>query len=387
MKILFTIGGFGRGGKERRLMSLIDYLSGLDVELGLIAAANSPNLPEVAPYCAKVYEYVRGDAFFNLREHRRAVREFAPDIIHSWNGTNTIYSILGGAGHRFRLITSEITNAKTMPLLSLEFARTRIAFALADLVLSNSFAGLRAKRAPAWKSSVIYNGYRMDRLDSIDAKKYALLRRPGMLHVAMCARFSKEKDFTTVLAVAEMAHRKGSRIRFFLAGEGPDLVRLQGMARERKLENIEFLGYVSDMDHFLHQMDVGILATDPRFHQEGVPNSVMEAMAHGMPVVATDGGALREIVTDGFNGYLVEPRSPAALLARLTALEADRNSLERLGSNARRTVTEKFDLGTMGARVLSVYQTALGGPPGPGNCNLCDTDLSYERNSSPPIAH
>lgn len=361
IKVLFTIGGFDRGGKERRLISLIKYLGDSDVEVALIAASDSPNLPEVRPYCSKLYHYARGELLTNWREHRRAIQEFNPDIVHSWNGINTIYSLLSRLGHPCKVLTSEITNSKTMPLFSLEFVRTRVSFALADLVLSNSYAGLKAKKAPVRKASVIYNGYSLDRLNSIDSGQYSHLRQAGMLHVVMSARFSKEKDFTTVLTTAEMAQEAGSNLRFFLAGEGPDLARFRKAAKERNLNNVEFPGYVTEMDSFLCQMDVGLLTTDPRFHQEGVPNSVMEAMAHGMPVVATEGGALREIVLDGFNGYLVEPRDAGALLSKLTTLDADRDLRKSLGSSARQTVVEKFDLRVMGARMVDVYRSVLSG--------------------------
>lgn len=360
MKILFTAGSFERGGKEQRLLSLLEDLAARGVEIALIAADGSPNLPSARTLCHAVYDYRPGQRFYNLREHLKAVRDFRPDLIHSWNRSCTAYALVAGR-IRCPVITSEITNARPVRILSAEYWTTRFNFGMAKCVLSNSRAGLFAKRSPMWKSRVIYNGYRLNRLGRIDRKKYAHLAGAGGLNVVMAARFSRQKDFETVLRAAGMSQESGLNLNFILAGEGGDRPRIQSLAEKMALKNVTFTGHVPDIDNLLHHMNVGLLATDPRYHQEGIPNSVMECMAHGLPVIVTDGPALPEIVRHESSGYIVRPRNPAALFATLKLLVSDPALRVRMGKIASKSIQDRFDLDAMGASFVTVYQNSLGG--------------------------
>lgn len=357
MRILFSIGSFGRGGKEGRMIALMQHLVERGHEVGLIASAASSNLSRVGPLCRRVYRYEAGRPLFNLREHRRAVNDFHPDLVHCWNGSCTTFAILARLGRKARVVTSEITNARPLKGLSLECLVTRFNFAFSRIVFSNSHAGLAAKKAPKQKARVIYNGFRLDRLEGTGTGRNGSSEKSGPLNVVMAARFCREKDYETVLRAAAIAQEKKAGICFSLAGEGPDLQRMRNLARERGLENVRFLGHVEEIDRFLAGMDVGLLATDPRFHQEGISNSVMEYMAHGMPAVVTDGPAVPEIVSDGCNGFIVTPRDPERIVEKLIALNSHRELLQKLGRNAKKTVLEKFNLEAMGDGFVRAYQS------------------------------
>lgn len=360
MKILFTIGTFGPGGKERRMSSLMEILAERGFELGIIAQGGSPNLARVSPLCRRTYEYRPGQRRFNIREHRQAVADFGPDLIHSWNGANTLYSLLAARGRSgCRVVTSEITNARYAPLLSKEYWMTRLNFSLSDRVLSNSMAGLEAKVAPLRKSRVIYNGYRLDRLERIDLEKYRNVAAPGNVNVVMAARFSREKDYSTVLKTAALARGENLKLHFVLAGDGCGLPAMRAEAERLRLDNVTFTGHVADIDNLLCQMDVGILSTNARYHQEGISNSVIEYMAHGMPAVVSRGGATREIIRSGWNGYVFRESDPLDLLDRLGGFATDRELAKRLGNNARRTVIDRFNIDDMGERFIRLYRELL----------------------------
>lgn len=78
---------------------------------------------------------------------------------------------------------------------------------------------------------------------------------------------------------------------------------------------------------------------------EGIPVALMEGMAMGLPVVASDVSGIPELVTDGQAGHLVPPGDPAALAAAIRALEQDREAVRRMGAEARKAVANGFDLG------------------------------------------
>jgi glycosyltransferase involved in cell wall biosynthesis len=116
-------------------------------------------------------------------------------------------------------------------------------------------------------------------------------------------------------------------------------------------ERVHFLGYRSDVDHVLDDLDVVVLPS----WIEGLPLVVLEAMAHARPVVATDVGGTGELVDDGVTGLLVRPRDPAALAAALQELIADPARAARLGAAGRARVEREFSEQAMSTQVLAVY--------------------------------
>ncbi len=89
---------------------------------------------------------------------------------------------------------------------------------------------------------------------------------------------------------------------------------------------------------------------------EGLPTVVLEAMACGVPVVATDCGGVSEALTDGVEGFLVPPREPEALAAALARLWRDRDLRESMGRAGRRTATSRFTLTRQIDEFLALYR-------------------------------
>jgi glycosyltransferase involved in cell wall biosynthesis len=110
-----------------------------------------------------------------------------------------------------------------------------------------------------------------------------------------------------MVEIAREVLKQTDKIRFELAGEGPDMERIIGLVHEFKIEKYFSLkGFVEDMSSFYQGIDLYI---NTSFH-EGFPMSVLEAMAHGIPVIALNTGGLKEIINDGIQGYLIEGRDP-----------------------------------------------------------------------------
>jgi glycosyltransferase involved in cell wall biosynthesis len=106
--------------------------------------------------------------------------------------------------------------------------------------------------------------------------------------------------------------------------------------------------------------DVGVLLTDPAWHAEGCSNTIMEYMACGLAVVATDSGGNPELVTDGASGLLVPPRELVSLVAALRALRADPAAREAMGAAGRRRIAADFTVDAMTAGFVSLYEELSG---------------------------
>ncbi len=159
-----------------------------------------------------------------------------------------------------------------------------------------------------------------------------------------------------VLCVANLIHYKGhldlleawERVRrerptawLLLAGEGPEREAIE--ARASRLDGVRLLGARADVAGLLRASTLLVLPS----HQEGLPNAVLEAMAAGLPVVATDVGGTSELVVDGETGRLVAPHDPAALAGALLSLLRDNQARQVMGRAAAERARTRFSLEAM----------------------------------------
>lgn len=172
--------------------------------------------------------------------------------------------------------------------------------------------------------------------------------RTGVPVVICVAGFRPEKDHATLLhAFRAVVDTRRAVLR--LVGDGPERPAAEALARSLGLsDSVEFLGNRSDVESLLADADVFVLAS---YAVENLPFAVLEAMAAGLPVVATDVGALAELVVDGVTGALVPPRSATALGAALTDLLADPSRAAALGLAGRARLQAEFSFDEFVARV------------------------------------
>ncbi len=174
--------------------------------------------------------------------------------------------------------------------------------------------------------------------------------------IGTVANLRAQKDYPNLLAAAASLRDRGMRFKMLTVGQGPLEAEVRAVHDRLGLgATVELLGERSDAVRVMSGCDAFVLASN----NEGLPVAVMEALALGLPIVATDVGGLSEMVDDT-NGVLVPPRDPAALADALEALAADPDRRARLASGSLATA-ERFDIERTVTRLEAVYRSVMRG--------------------------
>ena len=196
----------------------------------------------------------------------------------------------------------------------------------------------------AKKIKVIYNGVDMRRVASTTRSTAAIREELDVLESEFLwlavGRLEEPKAYPILLDAFSRLNR-GTAARLLIAGEGPLRVPLTDKIRERGLtEVVSLLGPRSDVPDLLAAADALVLSSA----HEGMPNSVMEALAAGLPVVATDVGGIRELVHDRRSGFIVPPGDPVRLSEGMQQMMAlPREQRKRMGVTGQAYVAQRFD--------------------------------------------
>jgi len=173
--------------------------------------------------------------------------------------------------------------------------------------------------------------------------------------IGSSGRLFPVKDYPLMVHVAA-ALRGAPEVSFALAGDGPERGPIKELIDQYGLGGAFVLeGHLDDMDSFYQKLDVYI---NTSIH-EGIPMTILEAMAHGLPVIAPRVGGIPEVITDGVDGFLIDSREPAAFAEKCRLLERDRGLYRRMSVAAREKAVGAFSVERMVGGYLGVYREVL----------------------------
>jgi glycosyltransferase involved in cell wall biosynthesis len=179
---------------------------------------------------------------------------------------------------------------------------------------------------------------------------------PSDVVVGTLACLKPQKAPLDFVETARIAVRREPRLRFFIAGDGPLRERVEAAIREASLERaVRVLGWRRDVPDLLHAMDAFLLTS----HFEGLPRAVLQAMAAGVPVVATAVDGTPDVVRDGETGLLVPPGRPDLAADRILDVVADAARARSRAERAKVLLGEEFDIRAMVRKVEAVYAELL----------------------------
>ncbi len=211
---------------------------------------------------------------------------------------------------------------------------------------------------PPEKIKVIYNGVNTRLFES--SKRFSLNPKPQKT-VLYLGRLAAEKGLDVLLQAFQETIQPLSHltIQLLIVGSGPAFDHLNNRTRELGLaDTVEFVGKVpyEETVKYYQQADVFVL---PSMANEGLPMTIIEAMAAGLPVAASDIGGIPEAVTDGETGLLVKPGNMDELSTALSKLLRDDELRKKMGQRAREVAKEKFSQETMVLETLKVLESVV----------------------------
>lgn len=354
------------GGTEHGVVNLINAL-GDGFRHTVIAMTSSGPLarrlpPDVALHALGKRPGMDGGAVGRLV---RLLWRLGPDIVHSRNW-GALDAIVAGRLARVPTVIHGEHGREIADPHGLNRKRNRIRRLVAPLVTRfvtvshdlqewlTSTVGL-----PAAKVVTIHNGVDLARFshEGREAGRQALAVDDHTVLVGAVGRLDPVKDHAGLLDAFASLDQSAIRIELVLVGDGPCRAALERRSQAADLAGrVHLLGERSDVATLLKGLDVYVLPSIA----EGISNTILEAMATGLPVVATRTGGNPELVEDGVTGALVPIRNPAALAAALHAYVTNPRLRRLHGQAGRRRATDEFALERMASRYGDLYLSLAG---------------------------
>lgn len=193
------------------------------------------------------------------------------------------------------------------------------------------------------KVAVVYVGVDVERI-KCRAQTSGIRRElnwTNNLVIGTVARLAPEKGIDLLIETAGRFREKISHARWLVVGDGPERAPLEQRAQALELETtMQFVGFREQVAEYLGAMDIFVLSS----RAEGLPLALLEAMAAGVPVIAADVGGVREAITDGVTGLVVQPGSQEALEQALLCLVGDAQKRRTIGAAGQAAVSHNFPI-------------------------------------------
>ena len=363
MKVLHVISSGGMYGAEAVILQLARTMAraGDESVLGIFDNLAQPNdefLRAAARAGVRAEAVVcRGQLDLSVPKRIRALaKKCGADVVHAHGYKADLYAWAGLRGRGVPLVSTCHTWYDNGMALRMYGALDRAAlrgFAGVVAVSAEVRARLLAAGVAAERIAVIANG--------IDTEPFAAATAgeglgDGVCRVGLVGRLAPEKGVDLFARAAALVRARVPGVRFVVYGEGPERAVLEGLIGELGLGG-EFVlaGRREEMAGAFAEMDVMVSAS----RQEGLPIALLEGMASGRAMVATEVGEVPAVLEDGRTGMLVEAGDVEGLATAIVGLLRDTARRRAIGMAARAVVRERFSADAMLARYREVYGAAI----------------------------
>jgi glycosyltransferase involved in cell wall biosynthesis len=340
VRILLVIGTLDVGGSELQLLMLARGLSRSGHQVCVCTLRPGTLGPDFEAAGIEVVHWpATGRYMRSLPWLVREVRRFKPDVVHTWLYAANALGRLAASLARVPVIIGSVRNVDSWKRPHdwlIDYLLSHVTSALVSNSVWGADYAARHALIRRKRFVVIRNGIPGHLMDERHAGAMSRSERFGVLTVC---RLMPRKNVSYLIDAMEMLLRRYPDLSLRIVGDGPEATALKQKVKRLGIgDSVEFTGPQGNVGPFYRAADCFVLAST----EEGSSNAILEAMACGLPVIASNIRANHETVENGVSGLLVPSRDVAALAEAIERLLLDRKLRERLGSRARQMVRESY---------------------------------------------
>ncbi|MBI2844755.1 MAG: glycosyltransferase [Armatimonadetes bacterium] len=366
--VLHLIGSLHIGGAEQQLVSLAPLFDSSRFRTMVCTMMPGGMLEKQLSTAPKVeivsLNFRLRSAPLALWRLYRLLKRRKVDVLHMHMYGAALYGRIAGVAASVPvMITTDHGKGLWKKRRQIAFDRFAVRFTDLRIAVSRDIAGILQdrERAPEGKLLVLPNGVDVERFAHDPSARLELRAEwnvpEGAFLIGTLARLVEAKALHILIEAAAAAARTNPRVRLVIVGDGPLKEELNRRAKELNAEELViFAGPRSDIPRVLSAIDVFALSSI----REGLPVSLLEAMAAGKPITATKVGGIPETVRDRQEALLVEPNRPDELAAAILELSANPELAKELGLRAQRRAVRYYSAAATARKLEEVYVDLLG---------------------------
>lgn len=361
IKLLYVITSTGFGGAERLLLSYLKLLDRIQYEIYVCSLREKPDdlQGEISKYAQFTNLNMRNK--FNpsvLSNLTNLIREIKPDIIHTHLFQARFYTSVAHLFSRYGILITHKHNNVNPKKHNIFILFEMMSIFLNDKVIAISQAVAKSLRKfefiPLKKIFVLHNGIDFKKFNEIADSQNISPRNPFIIGIV--CRLEPQKGISYLLLAMRIILAKFPNVKLEIVGDGSLFRELNELSKKLEISNsVKFFGKFADVIPFYKRMSVFVL---PSLY-EGFGIVLLEAMAAGVPVVATNVNGINEVVVDGESGILVPPKNPEAIADAVIKIIENDKLTERLVMEGYKRA-ELFDIKDHVMKLHNFYKNLLG---------------------------
>ncbi len=371
-RILHIINKLDIGGAEVMILDILKYANRDEFDYHILLPYGKGELDNRAKSYGINLHYLDADKSSGkmklLKQGVDKIRELKPDLIHTHTRFSDLIGLYGGkrAGVKTRIITIHAAGLyflDSMPLHEGIIEYFVVRYASHFVVISKGVGEYIQKFGNVNPNyiTLIYNGIDPERVcpertTNRDAVRQKLGISKDEFVIVSMGRLIHEKGFDILLDEFKTYRDKTGNGKLIIIGDGKESGKLKEKASKLNMaEHVIFTGKISNPSELMRTSDCFVLAS----RKEGFGITILEAMANGIPVIASDTGGIPEIIRDGENGILVDIKQKGSISKAIESMQSDREMVEKFIVAGKTTALEKFHVKHTSARYEDLYRELL----------------------------
>ena len=355
--VLFIVRTMGLGGTENVVLQLCEILSG---KVNKIVVCSSGGVHEKKLQEMGIKHYLIPDIaskkpmdmLKSCRSIKNVIDKERITIVHSHHRMAAFCAELVAPKSAVKVANAHNTFTDKKKMTQLAYRNTEVV-AVGEMVKKNLTEYFEI---PKEQVCVIHNAVKPFDGKIVPIEMLYKEHSKGSVLIGNIGRLSEQKGMTYFIEAAEITTRMHPEARFIIVGDGEEREKLQAQVKTKGLQNkILFLGYRNDIQNVMSQLDFVVLSS----LWEGLPLTPIEAYSVGKTVIGTAVDGTPEIIRDGVDGYLVEPRNPMQLAEKMNELIENSEMRKELELQAKERYQTEFSSDKLMQRYIEFYKSII----------------------------